>query len=505
MIRRFVGDQHRQQQHVSPHDHAAQQAAQQCARTQPGSVDGQNDRRRQLRQAGKRDHADIGQRLGAAGQATVGVSQQHHQHDPQPSLNPHRYAHFAGRQAAPIQHQRRQPMVADHDRQRQARQDHHAGGRAQATEKGEQGQRRIAFGKRQHQHIQIRRHALPAQQRFPGARQRQRRQPDQNQKQRKQPARGADMRAVAALDHADVELVRQGKHGQRPKQHQRDERAHRTERLAGRGRGPVAGPVVQPEQHEQHQRQHGAQLEQRLEAHGQYQAAVVLHGRGAPGAEQYREQRHEHGDVKRQILPGRQPVAIAGHPGQRAEAHGHGLQLKRDVGHDPEYRDGGHHRRQHRRLAEAAGDEVGDAGGVVLLAQLDQAHQKTPAEQIDQDGADEGGRHRPTRTGRLRGRAVERPGRAVDGQRKRVDHRPVAAKPLRGALAGQRGRKQQPQPDQSCDRQDAAGYLDHGWQSACFIMASLPAKRNGPAITPARTKGCARQKNNQNMTRAVNE
>src|SRR3970282_680172 len=49
------------------------------------------------------------------------------------------------------------------------------------------------------------------------------RQRNQHQVQRELPARGAHVALVAALDHGDVELVRQDEHRQRAEQHQRQE------------------------------------------------------------------------------------------------------------------------------------------------------------------------------------------------------------------------------------------------------------------------------------------
>ena len=177
--------------------------------------------------------------------------------------------------------QRRQPVVADHQAQRQRGR----GSPCRWPRSGRRGTRTTpapSWPCDSGSASTYRSDGTPsgAEQRIAGARQRQDRQRDQQQVQRKQPARGAQVAFVAAFDHADVELVRQREHRQRAEQHQRREaaRRHRRRRAAADASGRSQ---AEPDEHAQ--RQHRAELEQRLERHRQHQAAVVL-GRATRGA-----------------------------------------------------------------------------------------------------------------------------------------------------------------------------------------------------------------------------
>ncbi len=331
--------------------------------------------------------------------------------------------------------------MADHQAQRQRRHHHHAGGSAQSAQKRQHSHRVLATRQRQRQHVEVRRHPLSREGRATGFGQRQDRQRDQHHVQRKQPARSAHMTRVAAFDDADVELVRQGEHRQRTHQHQR-----RKPRGIARFGGERADDVGRV-QHHQPDHQQRQQLEGRIEGHRQHQAAVVADRRRPSRTEQHGEQRHRQRHVKRAVVPRRHP-GVAARP-EHGEAHGHRLQLQRQVRHRAHHGDRGHQRGQAGVMAQPAGDQVGDRTGVGLARQPHHPHQQAGGKRIEQDGADEGRRQPPARAHRLRDRAVERPRRAVHRQRQRIDDRPRPAQRARVALAVARDRKQRAQPQQT--------------------------------------------------------
>ncbi len=200
------------------------------------------------------------------------------------------------------QQARREPVVADHQAEGQRADHDHAGGRAQSAQEREQRQPFVTLRERQRQRVHVRGHG-PSQQGHAGARQRQARQCNQDQVQREQPARGAHVALVAALDHGDMELVRQDEHRQRAQQ---DERGEAAGWLRRQRCGRQVRPVVQAQPDERAQGEHCRQLEDGFERHRQHQAAVVL-GRARPaGAEQHREQRHRQRHVQAAVAPERQ-------------------------------------------------------------------------------------------------------------------------------------------------------------------------------------------------------
>ena len=99
------------------------------------------------------------------------------------------------------------------------------------------------------------------------------------------------------------------------------------------------------------------------------------------------------------------------------------LQLQRDVGHDADHRDDRDQAAEQLALAVARGDEVGDRGDAVRLADADDLAQHVPPQrrhqrraEVDRQEADAARRRAPDA-------AVERPGGAVDRERQRVDVR----------------------------------------------------------------------------------
>ena len=122
-------------------------------------------------------------------------------------------------------------------------------------------------------------------------------------------------------------------------------------------------------------------------------------------------------------MPRRQ-MAGAEHRLQRG---GDRLQLQGDVGDRADQGDDGDGRRDRLALAVARGDEVGDRGDVVGLGQPHHAHQQRRAKADHQDRAGIDRQELDAGAAGEADRAEERPRRAVDRQRQRIDQHAGAA------------------------------------------------------------------------------
>ncbi|MBV6415010.1 MAG: hypothetical protein OMOMHJEC_02847 [Xanthomonadales bacterium] len=443
----------RQQQRVGPQQGAGGEAGEYAAAARTRPVQGREHRRRQLRERREGDRADIRERFAGADQARVGVGRREHRRDHRAPLPEHAPAQVA---AGARQQQRRQPVVADHDRERQRGHHDHAGGGTESAEEGEDRERLGARGERQAEHVEIARHRTAGQPELAGPGERQQEHADRQQVGREAPARGAHMARIAALDHREVELVRQRDHRQRAEQHQRQESAagRRRRRQGARGCDERAGPVVDREHHVGADREQREQLDQRLESHRQHHAARTR--ASATGAEEHREQRHQHRRERRAVAPATRRTAEE-RAGEQVETLRDRLQLQRDVGRQPDQRDAGGERADARALAEARSDQVCNRGAVARARLFDQSHQQRPGDEVQQDRADEGRRHPPAVPLRLGDGAVEGPRGAVDRQRQRVHPAPVPRQRPRPALAVQRRGEQQADPEGRAEDQQGAG------------------------------------------------
>ncbi|MNV13236.1 hypothetical protein D3C71_1038670 [compost metagenome] len=347
------------------------------------------------------------------------------------------------------QQARREPVVADHQTQGQRTDHHHAGRSAQPTKKREQRDALMARRERQRQRVHVRRYGV-AEQRRTRPRERQDRQRDQHQIQREQPASGAYIRRIAALHHADVELMRQQEHRQPTQQHQRHEATGRCIHQRRRRRRRQA---IQPKPDEQAQHQHRAQLEHRLHRHRQYQAAIVFGHIRTARAKQHRKQRHRQRHIQGAVVPRRAALAgIHRARGDHAEAHRHRLELQRDIRNQTQRRNQRDRCREPCVAAKASGDQIGQRRRIRFARQPHQSHHHAHGQRVEQDRPDKSRRQRPAVTRRLGDRAVERPRRAMHGQRKRIHMPPVPRERRRSALAIQRRTEHQGQPGKAGQR-----------------------------------------------------
>ena len=180
------------------------------------------------------------------------------------------------------------------------------------------------------------------------------------------------------------------------------------------------------EDDEEADRQEGCELDERLGRDGDDQAFLVLGGIDVAGAEQDGKGRHQERD--HQCRVGRRLNSCSGKRAeQRGDGQGDGFELQRDVGQRAGNRDDGDDGANGLALAVAGGEEVGDRGDVLALGEPHDAQQQAPAEREQQDGAEIDGNEVVAGRGGKADAAEECPGRAVDGQRERIDQRPAVA------------------------------------------------------------------------------
>ncbi|MNO94535.1 hypothetical protein D3C76_861550 [compost metagenome] len=215
----------------------------------------------------------------------------------------------------------------------------------------------------------------------------------------------------------------------------------------------VAEAVVEAEGDEHADGEEGGELDQRLEGDRQHHAAVVFGDVQRAGAEhdaeQRQHQRHDHRRVLRADAAGVGPGAD-----QQVHPEDDALQLQGDVGQHADHADQRHHHGERLRLAVARGDEVGDGGDVLLLADHDHLLQHPGGEQHQQHRAEIDRQERPELVGGLADGAEEGPAGAVHGQRQAVDPGPQARRKRRATAVAIEGDGEQDGHVEEGDRGD---------------------------------------------------
>ena len=391
--------QRRQHQGVDPEAKARQQAGQRTAPGAPLPVHAAQQRRRKLRHRSKADQADADQCIGLAGQPEVHIAQQQHQRDAGAADGEQQTGQLQARRrtkAPGAQQQRHHQVIADHGGDGDGLDDHHARGGGQATDKGQQRQRRLAMHQwqREHKVVGAARRTGPIQQQAT-QRNRQHKQVDQQQVERKSPDRALEVSLVHVLDHHHLELARQEDHRQHRQQHQRKpllvgktrrlpQPEQRAQRRHGLGAGKQIGRAVKQAPGDVHpHRQKRQQLDHRFKRNRRHHALVALGAGQLPGAKHHREAGHQQGHVQRAVLPpGGTGAGLtrAGRGGQQGVAGRYRLELQGGVGHDAHQRDQRDQPGQQRAFAVTAGDEVGNRGDAVGLGDADHlAHTSQPS------------------------------------------------------------------------------------------------------------------------------
>ncbi|MNO72306.1 hypothetical protein D3C76_632490 [compost metagenome] len=425
-----AGD-HRQHQGVGPQQRTGGQPGEHAAAVGLFPVQRADHRRAELGDGGEGDLADGGEAGAGAEQAVADVGQQHDQHDADPAHGEQPVAEHLERlgllAAGAAQQPGQQHVVGNHGRQRHAGDDDHAGGGRGAADEGQQRQRRMRLGQRQADHEGVR-HDSGGQVQLAGEGDRHDEQRGQHQVGGKHPARQVEVAWLDVFHHGDVELPWQAHdRGHRHaglQQHRRPVHGvlpvFLELRCVTRFFQQVAEAVVETEGDEDADGEEGRQLDQRFEGDGQHHAAVVFGDVQAARAEDDGEQREDQRHQQRRVLRADTGGVGAG-ADQQVHAEDDALQLQGDVGQHADHADQRHHHGERLRLAVARGDEVGDGGDVLLLADQDHLLQHPGREQHQQHRPEVDRQERPELPGGLADRAKEGPTGAVHRQRQAID------------------------------------------------------------------------------------
>lgn len=422
---------HRQDQRIGPQQRAGGEAGEDPAAVGLFPVQRADHRRAELGDGGEGDLAD-GRQAGAGAEQAVGhVGEQQDHRDAHPAYGQQPVTEGLegpfGVLFPASQQPRQEHVVGDHGRQRDAGDDDHSGGGRGAANECQQGQRRVRLGQRQADDEGVR-HYPGGQVQLAGEGDRHHEQRGQHQVDGEHPARQVEVARLDVLHHGDVELPRQAHdRGHRHaglQQHRRP--VHGLFPVVGqlrRGAGlgeEIGEAVVEAEGDEDAHGEEGGELDQRLEGDGQDHAAVVFGDIQAAGTEDDGEQRQHQRHDQRRVL-GAGTGGVGAGADQQVHPEDDTFQLQGDVGQHADHADQRHHHRQCLRLAVAGGDEVGDGGDVLLLADHDHLLQHPGREQHQQHRSEVDRQERPELVGGLADRAEEGPAGAVHCQGEAVD------------------------------------------------------------------------------------
>src|SRR5690606_26888562 len=386
----------------------------------------------ELRDAGEGDQPDGGEGVRAARQVEIAEAEEQDQHDRKAAGVEDEAAHalavaYAGA-CGQAQHDGHDDVVGDHDRQRDGFEDDHRGGRGKAADEGEQRQPVLAVeqGQGEREHVGIRPVGHEGQ---PEQRDGEREQAHAQHVGGKDPARGAQVFFVGVLDHRDLELARQADDGGGGQHRHGDPAVAKSvvgvdfeARCGGAGEDRLhAAADIDDEKADGEE---GGELDDGFEGDGSDDAVVLLLGVDVAGAEQDGEQRHAGGDAEGEadLVPAFEAAAPEfGGPGDGFDRGGDGLELQGDIGGDGDHGEDGDQHGQRARFAEARGQEVGDRGDALVVADAHEAAQDEPPAHEDDGGAEIDGEIFQPVAGGGADRAVKRPARAIDRDRERVD------------------------------------------------------------------------------------
>ncbi|MCY1345726.1 hypothetical protein D9M69_317910 [compost metagenome] len=212
-------------------------------------------------------------------------------------------------------------------------------------------------------------------------------------------------------------------------------------------------------------REESQKLDQGFEGDRQHHAAVVLGGVEVAGAEEDGEQGQHQGHDQRRVL-GAGAGGVGAGADQQVHPEDDALELQGDVGQHADQADQRHHHRQGLGLAIARGDEVGDGGDVLLLADEHHLLHHPGCQQQQEYRAEVDGQEVPDLSGGLADGAEEGPAGAVDRQRQAVDPGAQARGQRRTAAVAVEGYGEEDGHIEEGDRGDQpAGqrHCDSGW------------------------------------------
>jgi len=487
----------REHERVRPHREAGRQPGDGSRPRRPLPVDPAEDGRRELRHRRERDEADRDERVRLARGAEVDVPEQEDDRDgeaPDGEEQPRHVLPLVDPQRPQPQEHRHHEVVADHRREGDRLDDHHPGAGREPADEGEERERLLVLSHRQRQDEGVRVHAAACEVQEPAQRDRQDEDVDEEEVEREEPDRLAEVVLVHVLDDRDLELPRQEHDGEhREERHERPGAVAATAALDGeesleprrraREGEDLAEPVVEAERDERAHRQEGEELHDRLEGDRRDEALVPLGRVEVARAEEDGERGERQRDVERAVLDDRQGHGLGRHHDVRVlqedgEAARDRLQLERDVRDDADDRDDRHEPAQRLALAVAGGDEVGDRGDAVRLADADDLppdvppqphHERRPQVHRQEADAARGGAPHA---------AVEGPGRAVDREREGVDVRvrDDGATGLGPPVAPVRDREQHAQVGERDEDDDPS--LEHRYSRGRSTASAMSAMRS---------------------------
>ena len=289
---------------------------------------------------------------------------------------------------------------------------------------------------RQGQHKRVRIHPAPVEQQQTRDRDRDHEDIDGHQIGREQPGGFFQFAFICVLNHRHMELARQA--DDRCEGQQGDGHPFRRVNIEGKALGDGryrAGPgneIDRAGEHEERNEHPGGQkrhqLDDRFKRDRPHHTFVVFRCIHITGAEHDRENRHQQCDHQSRIRPPRGARYSGGHndfgiAGQHVETGRDRFQLQRDIGQNSDHHEQGDNGGERLAFAKSGGDEIGDRGDVLGLAD--------PHDLAQHHIADGKQQHRPqidrdeiiARVRSQADAAIESPGRAVDRQGERIDHR----------------------------------------------------------------------------------
>ena len=219
-------------------------------------------------------------------------------------------------------------------------------------------------------------------------------------------------------------------------------------RIVERAREQSHRPGEHDEGDEDADGEEGHKLDDRFRRDSEHQAVLMLGGVDVARAEQHREGRHQQSDEQRDVAKERLHRAAAGRDigDDGADRRRHRFELQRDVGDHADDRNQRDGRRHRLALAVTRGNEVGDRGDVLALGKPHDADDERISEPHHEHRPDIDGEEIKAGARRHADRTEERPRRAVDRQRQRINEKPraAAADALTAAVAVTRYQEQKP-------------------------------------------------------------
>ena len=235
------------------------------------------------------------------------------------------------------------------------------------------------------------------------------------------------MGLIHVFDHDDLKLAGQENNRQSGEQNQRSPGTgapgfeFKESAKISFGNSPLEEVTQAAEQavgHKNADRHEGNQLDHRFKGDGGHHAFVPLGCIKMAGAEQDGKQGEDDGDQEGRIQAQPLPLA-AGVIEQDIHTGCHRFQLQGNVRHHANHRDHRHHTGQQLALAVTRGNEIGNRGNPLRLADADHLDDDTD-EQQHQRRPEVNGQKGQAAGGRPADAAVERPGRAIHGQRQGI-------------------------------------------------------------------------------------